>query len=126
MARHSRASNDPASLRLAWDANHPHLTKMALYDAPAYPTTLTADELFIALDGRSVTVAGRTWRLAIYSIYDQQASRWIQLQLNGRPKHIMTLRVATDASVEAVVETLSESLDGTSPTRAVHDVTSVH
>lgn len=111
-------------MRLAWSADRSRLSSREAFDPRE--ADLTADELFGALDGRSFSLSHQTWRIAIYSIHDQQPSRWIQVGLGGRPQCSVTLRVAVDASVDEIMETLADSLKRTSPTDSILSVASVH
>jgi hypothetical protein len=67
-----------------------------------------ADDLFAALDGRELTVAGRTCRVIVYGIRDEGGRRWIQLGLDGHPTHLVTLRMSTgDGERHAVLKLAS-------------------
>jgi hypothetical protein len=65
------------------------------------------DDLFNMLDGRDITVLGRTWRIAIYSIRDRGGVRWVQLSLSGAPCHLVAVRVSVHDSSRAVIRALS-------------------
>jgi hypothetical protein len=111
MPRNS-STGDHSAPGPVWRADH------AAFNRP------TADELFAALDGRPFTFFNNTWRLKIYSIYDQHDSRWLQVRMEGRPQHSTTLRVAVDASADDVIGVLTnwliESRPIHQPTPYVH------
>jgi hypothetical protein len=109
--RDSISSVGHAPVRLAWSANRSRLTSEGSFEPADAGDPLTRDELFAALEGRSVNLSRRMWQIAIYSIYDQQRSRWLQLRLDGRPQHTLTLRVPVDASVDNVMEMLTHWLN---------------
>jgi hypothetical protein len=97
--------NEHPTVRLAWSADRPDIAP------PFIPAEhVSADELFEALDGRPFRFFDNTWRLKIYSIYDHDDYRWLQVRLDGRPQHSATLRVAIDASTDDVVSALTNWL----------------
>ena len=86
---------------------------------------LTApDDLFNMLDGRDLTVLGRTWRIAIYSIRDRGGVRWVQLSLSGAPCHLVAVRISVRDSSRAVIRALSVWLVNPSIRTAVVPVAS--
>ena len=81
-------SSDAASRRLTFIA---HVSA----DLPSSRETTTADvreRLYEGLDGQSIAVGSRTWQVRIYSICDEPAAWWLQLQLEGDPKYTITMR----------------------------------
>jgi hypothetical protein len=66
--------------------------------------------LFVALDGRQVTVSGRSWRLQVYGACDRGGRRWVQLGLTGQPHYMLTLRLAPGDDVGHAVQALSSWL----------------
>ena len=50
------------------------------------------EHLFEGLDGQSITAGTRTWQVRVYSISDEPAAWWLQLQLEGDPKYTITMR----------------------------------
>ena len=68
------------------------------------------DELFDRLQDRDLTVDGRTWRIEVYSIRDRGRVRWIQLALDGIPRHILALKLATGDGHRPAVLALSSWL----------------
>jgi len=66
-----------------------------------------ADRLFALLHGREVLIRGRRWRLEVYGISDLASGRWVQVGLNGLPRHMVTVRVSAGDGVPAVVRLIS-------------------
>jgi hypothetical protein len=100
----NQAANEHPTVRLAWSADRP------APDAPPPADRPSADELFTMLDGRPFQFFNSTWRLKIYSIYDHDGSRWLQVRMDGRPQHNTTLRVDIDASADDVIGALANWL----------------
>ena len=71
---------------------------------------MAADRLFESLQGRDVAAGGRTWRVEIYSISDVGPVRWIQLALNGLPRHMLVLKLAAGSGVRPVLRAVSSWL----------------
>ena len=66
------------------------------------------DHLFSVLDGRELTVNGRTWQVKVYGIRDEAGRRWIQLGLEGASTHLVTLRLSPgDGERHAVLKLAS-------------------
>ena len=66
-------------------------------------TSADTEGVFVALDGRQVTVSGRSWRLQVYGACDRGGRRWVQLGLTGQPHYMLTLRLAPgDDAVQAL------------------------
>ena len=84
------------------------------------------EELFTGLDGRQVTVAGRSWRLQVYGACDGGGPRWVQLGLTGaaqvsdtpRP-HMLTLRLGPGEDVTHAVQALASWLANPSNKRNI-------
>jgi hypothetical protein len=69
------------------------LTFIAPVSAPASEASDAARErLFEGLDGRSISTASHTWQVRIYSISEEPAGWWLQLQLDGEPEYTITMR----------------------------------
>ena len=66
----------------------------------------SANDLFQALDGRTVTVRSRGWRIEITGIFEEQGSSWIQLTLQGTPPYNVAVRIGPVDTPAEVVETL--------------------
>ena len=69
-----------------------------------------ADQLFGALQGRDLTVSGRTWRVEVYSVRDVGGERWIQLALDGATRHTIALRLVAGGGLRPAVRVLSSWL----------------
>jgi hypothetical protein len=104
MSRNS-VPNEHPTVRLAWSADRS--TPDAPFDSPSHADRPSADELFAMLDGRPFRFFDSTWRLKIYSIYDHDGFRWLQVRMDGRPQHNTTLRVDVDASADDVIGALA-------------------
>ena len=63
-----------------------------------------------ALDGRAVTVLGRSWRLEVYSVLDYAGRRWVQLALEGEPHYMLTLNLAVGAGAHRTLMALASCL----------------
>jgi len=66
----------------------------------------SANDLFQALDGRSVSVHSRSWRIEITGIFEQDGSSWIQLTLQGTPSYNLAVKFGAYETAAEVVETL--------------------
>lgn len=78
----------------------------------------TPDDLFEALDGRTLAVGRRTWQLEIFGVRDLGGQRWIQAGLIGRHERTMVTmrRAPSSATAQHVVLVLSSWLaDRTEP-----------
>ena len=83
--------------RLAWSAQvdtdllpligHPHRQRLAPY--------VPADRLFVALDGRDLTIGGGQWRIEVFSVSECDGDRWVQLALSGEKHGMLTMKVST-------------------------------
>jgi hypothetical protein len=51
-----------------------------------------SDELFFALEGRTVESQGDTWRIEICGVHSDGTHHWVQLNLNGPVQCGLTLR----------------------------------
>jgi hypothetical protein len=109
------ASGVRDAMRVVWGAT---------VDGPrtAARQPLSAERMFDALHGRTITVSGRHWELEIYSICDEDGWRWIQLALEGDPRYSLTMRLSRLEGVKHVVMALSGWLAKPSPGRAVLNV----
>lgn len=64
------------------------------------------DELFATVDGRTVSVKGRTWRIEIAGIHADEHSYWVQLSaVDGRDRHDATLRVDRSGARDLLKQT---------------------
>lgn len=57
------------------------------------------EELFAAVDGQELFVAGRHWLIEVYGVLDREGSRWIQVGLKGQRDLMTTLKLAPSAGV---------------------------
>jgi len=72
---------------------------------------VTSEQLFIALDGRSVVAgSGGRYRIEVYSVRDEAGCRWIQLGLHGVTAHMLTIRQTPGDGAQHVVLALSSWL----------------
>jgi hypothetical protein len=84
-------SSAEATSRPVWPAwHHARLTP--------WPTALTEparqpEELFAELDGATLTFAGHTWHVAVFSIVDDEGGRWLQIGLDGPRQELATLQI---------------------------------
>jgi hypothetical protein len=107
-----------SALRLAWsscvDATRP---ASQLREDGLSPT-----RLFEALDGRALFVDHTNWQVRVFSVYDAEGLRWVQLGLEGDGCHPLTLRMSQFESVKTVVYTLIAWLSDPSATDHVLEV----
>jgi len=66
----------------------------------------SANDLYQALDGRTVSVHSRVWRIEITGIFEQDGSSWIQLTLQGAPPYNVAVKIGAYETAAEVVETL--------------------
>ena len=62
---------------------------------------MDANRVFELLDGPSVVVSGRSWRVEVFSVFDDAEHRWIQLALDGPDHYMVTLRLEPGASSDS-------------------------
>ena len=72
---------------------------------------LPPEDLFVALDGRVVSVGRARWRVEVFSVVDDdKGGRWVQLAVKGEPDYPLTLRLwpttAADRAIFAIVRWL--------------------
>ena len=95
--------------RLAWSAQvdtdllpligHPHRQRLAPY--------VPADRLFVALDGRDLTIAGGRWRIEVFSVSECGGQRWVQLALSGEKHGMLTMKVSPNDGAGRVLMGIS-------------------
>jgi hypothetical protein len=73
---------------------------------------LDADQLFAALDGRSIVTPRGVWVVEIQSIFDDADYRWVQLSLAGHPPYALTFRVNPGDDADEAIRALSFWLIG--------------
>jgi hypothetical protein len=113
-------------LRLAWCAHH------ALQDdAFPFPQALarrarlfvTAEELFVALDGRSLTADTDRFNIEVFSVHDEAGRRWVQLALAGEhSRRLLTVRLRPGDTAQHVFLILNSWLRDPSATEDVVNV----
>jgi len=81
------------------------------------------EELFVALDGRSVTAGRDRYRIEVFSVRDEAGSRWVQLALKGPDtEKMLTLRMKTGDNVQHAIVTLASWLNDPTSTPEVFNV----
>jgi hypothetical protein len=106
-------------LRLAWISNvAPVITRAA---ESAF-TPLSQERLFDALDGQTIRVFHRTWRVHVYSIWEENGFRWLQLSLDGETPYTATLQMSPLAGAEQTIRRLSAWLAKPSKTHHILSV----
>jgi len=71
---------------------------------------MAPEPLFLALDGRDLTVSGRNWRIEVFSVCDHDARRWVQLALRGKQEYVLTLALAAGDGLSQAVTALADRL----------------
>jgi hypothetical protein len=71
--------------------------------------------LFEGLDGHTISGAGGTWRVRVYSICEEPGAWWLQLALEGKPEYTITIRTPLLETAPDTLCRLSRWLAGTSP-----------
>ena len=62
------------------------------------------EDLFVALDGRIVSVGRARWRVEVFSVVDdEQGGRWVQLAIQGEPSYPLTLRLVPTIAAERAI-----------------------
>jgi hypothetical protein len=65
---------------------------------------LPPEDLFVALDGRIVSVGRDRWRVEVFSVVDDDdGSRWVQLAIKGEPDYALTLRLFRSTAAEPAI-----------------------
>ena len=76
----------------------------------------SANELFQALDGQSVSVRSGSWRIEITGIFEHEGSSWIQLTLNGMPSYHVAIKITRTDCAADVMNALRSWLESSSKT----------
>jgi hypothetical protein len=76
----------------------------------------SANDLFQALDGQSVSVRSSSWRIEITGIFEQDGSAWIQMTLNGAPSYHVAIKITGTDSAADVMNALRSWLESSSKT----------
>ena len=105
--------------RVAWSAQvdadllpligHPHAKSLAPY--------VPADRLFVALDGRDLTIAGGHWRIEVFSVSESGGQRWLQLALSGERRGMLTMKVSPSDGAGRVLMGISSWIGETPSAR---------
>jgi hypothetical protein len=101
-------------MRLAWSARHAANQIRPSTQALGRRARrfVTPEELFITLDGRSVTAAKDRFRIEVLSVRDEAGVRWIQLALKSPDTHrMLTVRAQPGDGPQHVILTLSSWLN---------------
>lgn len=95
--------------RLSWSAQvdadllplvgHPHGQRLASY--------VPADRIFVALDGRDLTIAGGRWRIEVFSVSECEGCRWVQLGLFGEKRGMLTMKLSPSDGAGRVIMGIS-------------------
>lgn len=90
-----------------------------LEDAPPFGTTaqstLSAERLFRALDGRWIAVAGDRWQAEVYGVTQEGGWRWVQLGLHGAREHMITIRALPTSGISPLILAVTAWLTGSEP-----------
>lgn len=86
---------------------------MGTLTADRYALT-SSDELFFALDGRTVEADGDSWRIEVCGVHSTASRHWLQLQLCGPVAQGLTLRVERQ-DVPRVLGIVRDWLEGSLP-----------
>ena len=81
-----------------------------------------ADELFVNLDRSIVSTDDACWQIEVCGIHEIQDQWWLQLNLIGRERHMVTVRTDT-ASVASIREQLADWLSHAPVAVPVHGTT---
>jgi hypothetical protein len=112
--RGDRGDAPSGPVRLARTSAGTGPSRIALVESGS--RAVTPDALFDALDGRCLWVAGGTWQLEVYSVHDEQGSRWIQAALKGDRLLPVTIKLTAEVSIEdalsRVAARLAEGAEG--------------
>lgn len=90
---------------------------------PHDPYRITrSDELFFALEGRTLEAAGNRWRLEICGVHSADSQHWVQLNLRGAVSQGLTIRVRR-LDARDVLTMVREWLEGVLPSSLESSVT---
>jgi hypothetical protein len=74
------------------------------------PADSARERLFEGLDGQPISAGSQTWRVRIYSICEEPAVWWLQLQLDGSPEYAITMRMPRFQTAHDTLSRLSRWL----------------
>jgi len=80
------------------------------------------DELFGDLDGRELLVAGRSWRIEVFSVGDFDNGRWVQLGLSSDESYMLTLHCAPFEAADRLMAAVRSWLDSPSENNQILNV----
>jgi hypothetical protein len=87
------------------------MVRLPLSEVPAAPDDeahLPARRLFEALDNRPfVTPAGRSF-IRVFSVFEQDDRRWVQLRMEGYSERMLTLSIGRNEGVSEVLRILAD------------------
>jgi hypothetical protein len=66
-------------------------------ESPSSPQTL-----FDAIDGKTLRVSDRVWRIEVFSVLMEAGTTWVQLALKGSPSHTLMLKLPPQAGLTHV------------------------
>ena len=76
--------------------------------APRARRLVTPEELFVALDGRSLTADTDRFDIEVFSVRDEAGRRWVQLALAGEhTRRLLTVRLEPGDTAQHVFMTLT-------------------
>ncbi len=81
--------------------------RRSCFSMETWVNALSANDIFQALDGRDVSLSARSWHVEVYSVFEQQGTRWIQLLLKGPDEYSVAVRVGPRDTVTEILEALS-------------------
>ena len=112
------------SLRLAWSAFHAvGVAFPRSFAVKRHADFVTAEELFIALDGRGLSAAGTRYRVEVFSVRDEAGQRWAQLALNsGESRRLLTIRLKQGDTAQHAIHLLASWLADPSSATNVFNV----
>jgi hypothetical protein len=84
--------------------------------------SFSANHLFKALDGRSLSVSSHCWHIEIYGVFEQNGACWVQLTLRGTPPYSVAVKIAPCETATEILDALSSwlALPSKSSSRVLH------
>jgi hypothetical protein len=104
---------EPRHLRLAWSSFPAarFLSPSSLAARRRPHRFVTAEELFVALDGRHVASRTDRYRIEVFSVRDEAGHRWVQLALRGATsQRMLTVRLNPGDTAQHAIHTLASWL----------------
>ena len=98
------------ALRLAWKSEGRHPEQRPRTAGRQLGQFVGPKRLFVALDGRDVTISGHGWHVEVYGVVDEVNGRWIQLAVRGQNQYMVTFRLRPGAGVQHAVLALASWL----------------